>query len=607
MQIGYIDGPRLRRALTAGCHWAQQQRAELNRINVFPVPDGDTGTNLYLTVQAIADHLGRSTERSVGVVAQEAAQAAVLGARGNCGMMLSHFLLGFARSLEGQTRMNASEFGGALEAGVQNLSEALEAPVEGTILTVMRDTARAVSSAEIEDIAPLAEHMLDRARDSLKRTPDLLPVLSAAGVVDAGAMGFVSLLEGAVMFLRGDPMSAQNGEEFTAGPPVVASIEYPERVERYQFCTEALVRGSDLPDQNEVRGNLRTRGDSMIVIRSDDVLKVHIHTDEPDEVFSYLKGLGDLVTHKAEDMRAQYDAVERASGSHLALARRPVGVLTDSAADLPEEIVRAHGIQVVPMMLVDGDDVYRDGVDMTAERFHKLLASQEKLPTTSQPPPASFLEGFKRAAADAEQVVGVTVSSALSGTYQSAEAAVGEAPDLPIHLVDSRGVSLLQGLLVLKAVELAEMAVPADEIVKELDRIRDQSGVMFTIETFDRLLASGRVSRSKAFFGTLLNVKPILSIDREGKVTPRATAMGRKRVITALLDAVAEDMKRVPETVRFGVVHVGIPEIVPEVKELLVARYGAVEILNAPVTPVIATHVGVGAWGLAYMVEDPPK
>ncbi len=602
MKIGYIDGPRLRRALIAGCQWAQQQRGELNRINVFPVPDGDTGTNLSLTVQAIADHLKENTERSVGVVAHEAAQAAVLGARGNSGMMLSHFFLGFASGLKGRTRIDASDFGGALEAGVQHLSDALEAPVEGTILTVMRDTARAVTGANIEDIAPLAEHMLERARDSLERTPELLPVLSAAGVVDAGAKGFVSLLEGAVMFLRGDSLSPEPGEDFLAGPPVVASIEYPDRVERYRFCTEALVRGNDLPDQAEVRGSLRARGDSLIVIRSDDVLKVHVHTDEPDEVFSYLKGLGDLVTHKAEDMRAQHDAVERAS--HLALARRPVGILTDSAADLSEEIVRAHGIQVVPMMLVDGDEVYRDGVDVTAEEFHKMLASQERLPTTSQPPPGSFLEGFKRAAADAEQVVGIVLSSGLSGAYGSAEAAVAQEPDLPIHLVDSRGASLLQGLLVLKATEMAELAVPADEIVKELARIRDQSGIMFTIETFDRLLASGRVSRSKAFFGTLLNLKPILAIDREGKVVPRATAIGRKRVILALLDAVAEDMGPMPEKVRFGIIHVGIPEIVPEVRELLLARYGDVEILNAPITPVVATHLGIGAWGLAYMVED---
>jgi DegV family protein with EDD domain len=345
----------------------------------------------------------------------------------------------------------------------------------------------------------------------------------------------------------------------------------------------------------------------LIVIRCDDVLKVHVHTDVPEKVFAYLKGLGDLVTHKAEDMKAQYEAAERASSSHRPLVRRPFGVLTDSAADLPEEIVRAHGIQVVPMIVVDGDVIYRDGVDLTAEQFHQMMASQEELPTTSQPPPAAFLEGYKRAAADAEQVVGIILSSGLSGTFSSAEAAAAQEPDLSIHLADSRGASLLEGLLVLKATELAELAVPADEIVTELNRVRDQSGVLCTIETFDRLLASGRVSRSQAFFANLLNVKPILAIDRDGSVVPRAKAIGRKRVIVALLDAMAQDMGCVPDRVRFGIVHVGTPEIVSEVRELLVARYGEVEILNAAVTPVIATHLGIGAWGIAYMVEDSPS
>ena len=131
----------------------------------------------------------------------------------------------------------------------------------------------------------------------------------------------------------------------------------------------------------------------MIVIRSGDVLKLHIHTDDPDDVFGYLKGLGNLVTHKAEDMKAQHAAVGRAGTSHLSLARRPVGIVTDSAADLPEEIVRAHGIQVVSLMLVDGDAVYRDGVDVTAEQFHEMLTQQEALPTTSQPPPGGSWRG----------------------------------------------------------------------------------------------------------------------------------------------------------------------------------------------------------------------
>ena len=605
MQIAYIDGRRLRRALTAACQWAREQRSEMNRINVFPVPDGDTGTNLALTVQAITDHLEKSRDRSVGIVAAEAARAAVLGARGNCGMMLSHFLLGFARRLEGQDRIDAREFGKAMEAGVQNLYSSLDQAVEGTIVTVMRETADAMSQTETTDIAPLVELMLETAQHSLDRTPDLLPVLKSAGVVDAGGMGFVSLLEGVVLYLRGESLSKRPGVDAGQGAPVLNTVEYPDKVERYRFCTEALVRGMELPTQDQVRDHLRERGDSLIVIRSDDVLKLHIHTDDPEDVFGYLRTLGSLVTHKAEDMRAQHEAAGRASAFHLALVRRPVGVLTDSGCDLSEEIIRAHGIQVVPLILMDGDTAYRDGVDITAEQFHEMMVSQEDLPTTSQPSPGSFVEGFTRAAEDAEQVIGVVLSSNLSGTFASAEAALALEPDLPVYLSDSLGTSLLQGLLVLKAAELAELAIPPNDIVAELARIRSRSGMLFTVDTFERLLASGRVGKGKALLGTLLNLKPILCLDPQGKVGLRGKAMGRKRVISELLDTMREDMGSVPERVRFGIVHVGVPEIIPEVSEMLVERYGEVEILTGPATPVLSTHLGIGAWGLAYMVEDP--
>ena len=602
MQIGYIDGVRLRRALTAACQWAREQRSELNRINVFPVPDGDTGTNLALTVQAITDHLEKSRDRSVGVVAGEAARAAVLGARGNCGMLLSHFLLGFARDLEGRDRIDARELGRAMEAGVENLYSSLERPVEGTILTVMRETADAVSRTETTDIAPLVEFMLESARDSLDRTPDLLPVLRSAGVVDAGGKGFVSLLEGMVLFLRGESLSKKPTVD---AAPVLNAVEYPDKVEKYRFCTEALVRGDELPTQSGVRDDLRDRGDSLIVIRSDDVLKLHIHTDDPEDVFGYLRTLGTLVTHKAEDMRAQHEAAGRASEFHVSLVRRPAGVLTDSGCDLSEEIIRAHGIQVVPLILMDGDTAYRDGVDITAKQFHEMMASQDDLPTTSQPAPGAFLEGYRRAAEDAEQVIAVLLGSALSGTFASAEAALSHAPDLSVHLADSLGASLLQGLLVLKAAELAELAVPPREIVADLARIRSRSGMFFTVDTFDRLLASGRVGRGKAILGTLLNLKPILCLDPEGKVVLRGKTMGRGRVASDVLDMMQEDMGSVPQIVRFGIVHVGIPEIISEVSEMLVERYGDVEILTAPATPVLSTHLGIGAWGLGYMVEDP--
>jgi DegV family protein with EDD domain len=603
LKIGYLDGPRLRRTLVAACEYAQSQRAELNRINVFPVPDGDTGTNLALTVRAIADHLRGNRDAAVALVAQEAAQAAVLGARGNCGMMLSHFLVGFAEDLRDRARITTREFGEALRAGVRRLHEALERPVEGTILTVMRDTAEAADAHHL-DFASLVQDLVERARASLARTPELLPVLRSAGVVDAGAKGFVSLLEGVLLFIHGDPVvssSAANGDTADAA---AARVDFPGASERFRFCTEALVRGAALPSQNDVRSELRERGDSLIVIRSGAVLKVHVHTDDPDAVFGYLRGLGTLVTHKAEDMHAQHDAVERAADRHIRLARRPVVVMTDSGADLPEEIVRAHGIHVTPLLLVDSDRTYRDGVDITAEEFHRRLASDESLPTTSQPAPADFLETFGRAAEDGEAVVAVVLGSALSGTFRSAAAAAGAFHGAPVHLVDSAGASLLQGLLVMKACELAELGRSPEEIVRELEDTRRRSGILFTLDTFDRLLASGRVGRGRALLGSVLGVKPILELTVDGTVAPVAKAMGVARARVLLLDEVA---RRVPtgSRARFGIVYVGEPAAVEPVAEGLRARYGRdVEILAAPATPVLATHLGLGAWGVTYLVEE---
>lgn len=602
MQISYLDGPRLRKALLAGCQWAQQHRRELNRINVFPVADGDTGTNLSLTVKAIEDHLQDNSDSAVGSVANQAADAAILGARGNCGMMLSHFLLGFANRLKDQERIDAEEFGIALSSGVDNLYRAIEQPVEGTILTVIRETAQAVHQSQMADFALLVEHMLERANDSLARTPTLLPVLKSAGVVDAGAKAFVSLLEGIVLFLNGDSLTSN--ENLSAKPLSTVMVECTDVEEKYRFCTEALVRGKSLPTQQEVREKLRNYGDSLIVINSGEVLKMHIHTDRPDEVFSYLRSLGNLVTHKAEDMNVQKAVMGRSGGSHLSIVRRPVGIVTDSAADLSEEVIRAHGIQVVPQILIEGDVSYRDGIDISAEQFHKMLSTQVSLPTTSQPSPGAFLEGFTRAAEDAEQLVGVVLSSGLSGTFTAAETAISTEDSPSVALMDSRGISLLQGLLVLKAAELAEIGKRPAEIVAELNRIRAQSGIFLTVDTFERLLASGRVEKEQAFFGKLFNLKPILALDIDGKVITKGKVLGRKRVLTKILNLLAEEIGAYPQKIRFGISHVGAPHIIPDVRERLIQIYGDVEILSAPATPVISTHLGAGAWALAYMLED---
>jgi DegV family protein with EDD domain len=603
MRIEYLDGARLRRSLIAGCEYVQSQRAELNRINVFPVPDGDTGTNLALTASAIAEALRINREESVGLVARQAAEAAILGARGNCGMILSHFLLGFSEGIDSRSRLVIPEFRVAMRKGVDHVYRALEKPVEGTIVTVMREVAEEAEVTSTTDFAELIERLLERARDTLERTRDMLPALKAAGVVDAGAKGFVSLMEGVVGLMRGDPFIPLAAAPSYDLPAAAASVAYPAESERYRFCTEALVRGDALPEAATVRAALRDRGDSLIVIRGTDILKLHIHTDVPEEVFAYLRALGQLVTHKAEDMAAQHRAVERAAASHVRLARRPVSLVTDSSCDLPKEVVQAHGIHVVPMTLVFGEQALLDGVDIDAAAFVERLRHGERA-TTSQPPPAAFLDAFDRAAEDGETVIGLFVASALSGTFKSAEAAAQRRADSPITLVDSRGASLTLGLLVLRAAELAELGWTGDRIAAELTRIRDQSGLFFTVDVFDNLLASGRVGRGSVLIAGLLDIKPVLGLDATGRVVPIAKVRGRANVLPKMLAALEAKVPRDARSLRFGIIHVGAPEIVQTVAAALKKRYGERETIVAPATPVLATHLGPGAWGLAYQWED---
>lgn len=613
--IGFLDGPKLRGALVAACDGVQGWRVELNRINVFPVPDGDTGTNLALTTASIAEQLRTNRAESVGEVAWAAAEAGVLGARGNCGMILSHFLLGLSNAIGERVRLTVEEFVPALRAAVEHVYASLERPVEGTMLTVMRaiaDEAEAAQLARTSDFPELLRRMVGRARESLARTTELLPALRAAGVVDAGAKGFVHLLEGMAAYVSGEPVPAASDAASAEPVPLAAgTAEYPAESERYRYCTEALVRGAALPPAESVRGELRERGDSMVVIRTGELLKVHIHTDEPEGVFDYLRTLGRLAAHKAEDMRAQHAAAAVAASGHLQLVRRPVVVVTDSAADLPLDTVRQHGIHVVPLNLIFGSQSLRDGVDISAREFAARLREGAH-PTTSQPTPAAFLDAYSRAAGDGNAIVVVTLGSTLSGTFASAEAAArrwraegGGEDSVPVRLVDSLGASLTQGMLALRAAELAEDGWTPERIAPELARVRRQSGILFTLETYDRLIASGRVGRARALLGTLLSIRPILGIDTEGQVVPLARVRGARNVLPRAMEILEAAIPAGVRRLKLGVIHVAAPEMADEVAAELRSRFGADrDLFISPATPVIATHTGPGTWGVAYQVED---
>ncbi len=599
--ISYVDGPRLARSLNAASDWVAAGREEINRINVFPVPDGDTGTNFSLTLRSVADALQALGDASLPDTARTAARAAVLGARGNSGMMLAHFLLGFADGLGQLDKASPTDIARALRLGADQLQTSLDDPREGTILTVARESASAAERAarNTDDITDFMRALLAEAEVALARTPELMAVLKEAGVVDAGGKGFVRMVEGVVRYIEGDPILPADLTVVDAEVLMPAALAEVASDRDYRYCTEVLVRGDALPASNDARAAMHRFGGSIVAISAGDLLKIHVHTDMPEAVFTYAARWGTVETTKADDMRAQHARLSHDE-------RRSVAVLADSSADLSDALLDRHRISLVPLQVIWGDRTLRDRVDIKPEEFYSKLAASTDLPTTSQPAPGDFVRAFRDARQEAHQVVVVLLASALSGTFQSAVAALKASQLDEVHLVDSGSASLGVGLLALRAAELAEDGWKGDAIAAELGRVRRQSGMFLTVDRYDNLIRSGRVSRGKAWLGGMLDVKPILSLDPDGRIVPVDRVRGQERLVPRVLSLLEKRLVPRPTRVRFGIAHANAPEQAERMRTALLAAWQPRDVLVSVATAVLGTHVGEGAWGVFYQVEDSP-
>ncbi|HEY3012672.1 MAG TPA: DegV family protein, partial [Gemmatimonadales bacterium] len=365
----------------------------------------------------------------------------------------------------------------------------------------------------------------------------------------------------------------------------------------FQYCTEVLVRGERLPPANEVRAAMHGFGGSTVVALMGDILKIHVHTDTPEAVFSYAARWGRVDTAKAQDMRVQHRQLAHTD-------RRPVAIVTDTSADLPDSVLDRHHIAMVPLQVVFGESTFRDRVELRPEEFYRRLRTSSELPTTSQPAPAEFIQVFRDARQEADEVVAVLLGSSLSGTFNSAQTAIRAGGLERVHLVDSGSASLGVGLLALRGAELAEWGWSGSRIATELRRVRTQSGMLLTVDRYDNLLRSGRISRSKAWLAGMLDVKPILSLDPEGKVVPVERVRGRENVEARVLRLLDQRLSPRPRVVRFGVAHADAPEVAQRICAALVDQYHPRDCLVTLATGVLGTHVGPGAWGIFYQVED---
>ncbi|TAM76932.1 DAK2 domain-containing protein [bacterium] len=337
--VTLADGRALRRFLAAGTFFLRKYRQVVNDLNVFPVPDGDTGSNMYLTVRGALLEVRKAHASGVAEAAAAAAMGSLMGARGNSGVIISQMLRGFAHSVRHKQALETFDFAVALRDGVAAARAALLKPVEGTIISVAQAAADAAYKLSLReaDFYHLIAGMVKQANEALERTPEQLPVLKEAGVVDSGGTGFVYFFEGILRFLPGN---LARTTAFPRRPQRSAVFSAKQRVEEHRFCTEFVLEESRCDDRR-LRTELDSLGDSLLVIGGEGVLKVHIHTDEPERVTAAAAALGRVTRLKVDNMERQHNVmvVERPSKPWGVVAVVPGAGFAEIYRDLGAEVV----------------------------------------------------------------------------------------------------------------------------------------------------------------------------------------------------------------------------------------------------------------------------
>jgi DAK2 domain fusion protein YloV len=331
------DGLLFRESLRGSLAWMETNRDQINQLNVFPVPDGDTGTNMLLTLQAATAGLRHRDDADLGRVAHAAAHAALMGARGNSGVILSQILRGFAQSIGTQPSVDVHGLAAAFREGATVAYRAVMKPTEGTILSVARDAATAAEEAatRTKDLVEFTRGVVEGARLAVERTPSQLAILREAGVVDAGGYGLLIVLEGMLKTVRGEtPESFRQAPAALSGPRAVATPEVG-----WGYCTEFIVNGKNLP-LDEMREAMAGMGDSALVVGDERAVRVHVHTQEPSALITYASHYGTLSKLKVDDMTRQHHRI-------LAQPAKEVAVVAVASGDGFAQILRSLGVDAV--------------------------------------------------------------------------------------------------------------------------------------------------------------------------------------------------------------------------------------------------------------------
>lgn len=577
MQVTLINGISLYNAMISGAKRIINERKLLNKINVFPIADGDTGNNMSYMMQRII--LEAKPSEDVSSTIESIANAAIAGSRGNSGIIFSEYLNGIYERLKGKTSIYLDEFHSANENGVNKAYKAIVNPVEGTILTVMRKAFDI--NIEAIDFNEYFKETYAKAVTALEETTNELEILKINKVVDAGAKGMTVFLDGMNHY-------------FATGE----SVEYVEVIDEFEeivhtmdidarYCTEALLTNVKVGTE-ELREIFKEYGTSLIVSGRIDRMRLHIHTNFPDQIFIKLRDYGEILEQKVDDMIRQQQAL---------MPNHPrIAIVTDSIADIPLELADKLNIHLIPMnLLVDGVS-YIDKVTITTDTFYEMMNTSESF-SSSQPDKMVIERNLDFLSDHYDKIIVLTVASKLSGTYNAIYQYLKEKPK--IILFDTLQNSASQGLIVYQVAKMVDDNESLDVIIKTIPKLIKRTKIYVSVKTLKYMVKLGRVSKVTGLVAKIANLKPVISLGKEGEGIIRCKAFSLRGNVRQILRLA----KQAPVE-SYVLVHSKAEKRALALGKELEKILGMKAEYITQISPIVAMNAGIGAIAVALTYKE---
>ena len=594
--IPVINGKFLYYAFVAGANQIINNQAEINRINVFPVNDKDTGTNLASTIRAVLDN--SKPNKSYKQTVSSIADAALVGARGNSGVIFAQFLYGVNKETQDKVFISLTDFADSIIKSIPYIYKAIANPVEGTMLTVIKDWSDFLSSKKesIYDFKEVLIDSLDVIEKSLASTTKMLKVLDKSGFVDAGAKGFVLFIKGVIDFIENTNIRRLATSTIVDIPVLQESVISHEKINK-RYCSEAIIKNLSTNLDN-IKAILGRYGDSIVVAGSEELTRLHVHTNDPDILFNRLSEYGTITYQKVDDMLRQHEILSNRKWN--------IALVSDSTCDLSEELIDEYQIHILPMNLSFGENQYLDKVTIKPNKFYDLLNSEADFPMTSQINEQAFTNLYSQLVSEYDAIIAIHLTDKFSGTYSNSVKAaerIMKESNKAIHVIDSKNLSGALGLLVLKAARFIEAGSDVDTVVSMINQDISNTKIFVSVKDLKYMIKGGRVSKNKGFIAKMLGINPIVSMDSDGNSLLFGKAFGQKSGLKKIYKQI-EVLTQDKTVWNYIILHAHNLDEVKEVEVKIHDMTGKHPVSIVDISPVIGMHAGNGAIAVSLLLNN---